>query len=514
MIDGKGRKIQMNIFLVEDEHWALAELVELFRRYETKHCIFPFSSGEEALAAADKYIPDLVLTDINMPGMDGLELIVALNEFHPGVKAIVLSVHDQFAYAQKGMKIGVIDYLLKPVRKDILFTTIDKTLHDISKDTKRETERIHGSITQQLLSSDAQENELSASIAGSKYFIAFFLVKDRSLERGWKDTPMGSFKSLFLKRLQERDIYCIDIDVKRKALLIPLEDESLIPFCKSCFAALYQQIIHYRIQVHMGYRIKKKDERLHSSFEALLKMLEEQMKFGISTFVTPDTRSVQAEIGGIWERVRLLHNFLKQGDIQKGKESIHKMILELRKKELTFKQLMLFVNDLFYSLKYNLQASSMTEISINTLHEDMNVLHELTTYDELSEWLASKVFELFSEQNPIDQNPKGLIPILINRIHSNYQHELSLQQFAADHHISLGYLSRLFKSQTGHTFSDYLIRQRIEKAKQLLSEGARITDVSSFVGYEDPKHFSYLFKKIVGEPPKTYAKRKKENTPP
>lgn len=504
----------MNIFLVEDEHWALAELVELFRIYEAEHRIFPFGSGDEALAAAYENTPDLVLTDITMPGMDGLELIKALIGVHPDLKAIVLSVHDQFTYAQQGMKMGVIDYLLKPVRKEVLYTAIDQTLLQIATDAKRKSERMHAAVTQMLLSSETQENEYAVSVTGSLYFAAMLQTNGHTSEEGGEDTSDGSIKSLFLDQLREQDIHCIDVGARRKVLLAALEDEHLIDYCTSCLQTLYQQMTCSGIQVHMGYVIKKRGESLNSGYTALINMIEEQRKFGMSTFVTPDTRSVQMEISEIWNRARLLQNFITQGDIQKGRDTIHSMVLELKRHELTLKQLTLFVSDLFYSLKYNLQASSKSDTQVTSLHEDMHVLREITTYDELSGWLTRKVIPLFGGQTPLDQKPKELVPFLLNYIHSNYQHDLSLQQFAAEHHVSLSYLSRLFKTQTGYTFSDYLIRHRIEAAKTLLREGARITDVSRLVGYEDPKHFSHVFKRIVGTPPKTYAQAQKRKFTP
>jgi two-component system response regulator YesN len=97
----------------------------------------------------------------------------------------------------------------------------------------------------------------------------------------------------------------------------------------------------------------------------------------------------------------------------------------------------------------------------------------------------------------------------MNWIHANYQGSLSLQQFASEHHVSLGHLSRLFKSQTGYNFSDYVIGYRIGKAKELLADGtSRPSEVGELVGYEDAKHFCHLFKRLTGETPTAYAKRK------
>jgi two-component system response regulator YesN len=102
---------------VEDERWALEELKALFKRYEPQHLVHAFENGEDALEAANSVVPHLVLTDITMPGMDGLELLAEIGRGHPEAKGIILSVHDDFAYAQRGMQTGVTDYLLKPVRK-------------------------------------------------------------------------------------------------------------------------------------------------------------------------------------------------------------------------------------------------------------------------------------------------------------------------------------------------------------------------------------------------------------
>jgi YesN/AraC family two-component response regulator len=148
------------------------------------------------------------------------------------------------------------------------------------------------------------------------------------------------------------------------------------------------------------------------------------------------------------------------------------------------------------------------EIQTMNLQEDLKIIYEFSLYDELAEWLENKIWGLYHDNVNQSIKPKDLIPLVLQWIHSNYQYNISLQQFAADHHVSLGYLSRLFKVQMEDTFSDYLIRYRIEKAKDLLTEGrVRLSDVSSMVGYEDAKHFSQLFKKIVGEPPVAFVKR-------
>ncbi|GGF99195.1 response regulator transcription factor [Paenibacillus abyssi] len=501
----------MNIFLVEDERWALAELVELFKIYEPEHQIYAFENGEDALAAASHTKPQLVLTDINMPGMDGLELISRLNRIDQTVKGIILSVHDQFEYAQKGVKIGVIDYLLKPVKKNVLYQTIDKSLEGIKSDDKQKEERLKWSITQMMFDCAMNEDEHTVSIYHRKYCIALLLLENWATKKSWKDTYIvesGIKKQFTYRAGKESEVVCVDIDSQRKVLLLPMTDDLHRSAIISNLRSFYQQLNHHRLHVHLSYVFKKEKERMHTCFDFLNKQIEEHMLLGNSTWIYPEMSSRDVDLSGIWDKVRVLEMLYKKGDILKGKEAIDKILLELQMKEITKRQLMLFINDLFYSLKYNLQSSEKRDININKLQEDIHLLDEITTFSELAKWLGDKIVDVFSGHEAKDMKPKGLIPVILNWIHTNYQYDISLQQFAADNHVSLGYLSRLFKSQTGYTFSDYLIRYRIGKAKELLIDGVdRMSDVGSLVGYEDPKHFRHVFKKIVGEPPNSYVKR-------
>jgi YesN/AraC family two-component response regulator len=505
----------MNIFVVEDEHWALTELIELFKIYEPAHRVYAFSNGEDALAAAARSAPMLVVTDINMPGMDGLELIRALNRVDQAVKGIILSVHDQFAYAQQGMKIGALDYLLKPVKKDVLYKTVDKAIVQIENETKQSDERKRLSVAQLLFASAAADNEVSLTVNRRKYGIALLMMENRATAQSGSEVLFSDVdlkRNLLYGDIREQDIYCVDLDRQRKAILIPVDDGSGCFSIRAGLMDLYRKLNDSGIHIHLCYMFKQANEEINKCFSLLNKQLEGHRRFGGSTFVSPEIKAEDADLSGMWDKVRALQAFIKRGDMPKAKEMIRKLSEELQTKEMTVRQLTQFVSDLLYSLKYNLLSSSAADIRINTWQEDSRALQEMSGYEELTEWLADKAFSLFSNSMPKDSKPKNLVPILLNWIHGHYQHELSLQQFAADNHVSLGYLSRLFKAQTGSTFSDYVIRYRIGKAKQLMAEGVdRLADISSLVGYEDAKHFSLLFKKIAGEPPHAFLKRIRAN---
>jgi YesN/AraC family two-component response regulator len=103
--------------------------------------------------------------------------------------------------------------------------------------------------------------------------------------------------------------------------------------------------------------------------------------------------------------------------------------------------------------------------------------------------------------------PRQLVRALVAAVHSAYADDISLQAFAAEHNVSLAYFSRLFKVEIGMTFSDYLTHVRIEKAKELLARcDLRLGDISVLVGYDDPKYFSQIFRKVAGMSPLDYQR--------
>lgn len=497
----------MNIFLVEDERWALAELEALFKRYEPQHRVLAFENGEDALEAAKSVVPHLVLTDITMPGIDGVELLAELGRSHPDVKGIILSVHDDFAYAQRGMQTGVTDYLLKPVKKETLYKAVDRLLARIEDESRSRSDRVAWSLLQRLLAADAMEHVKPADAEQQRMFMVLLLLENWASPLTWKDAGLEAsdilshFGSVLNK---ERDSHCITIDGRRRVLLLPAGNEAFTQSLKTKLQSLFQYVNTHGILLHVSFTLKKENESLNRSFIRLGKQLEEHLRIGEPTLASPDMKLAAPDISEIWVKARALQAQVKAGDMARGRDTISRIVKGLQYKEVTQKQLVQFASDLFYSLKFNLQAESSI-----LLQEDMSLLHEVADYEPIKEWLTAAVFGIAGKHTSKEQKPKGLIPVLMNWIHANYQGDLSLQQFASDHHVSLGHLSRLFKSQTGYTFSDYVSGYRISKAKELLADGtSRPSEVGELVGYDDAKHFSHLFKRITGETPTAFAKRK------
>ncbi|MCS7462805.1 response regulator [Paenibacillus doosanensis] len=505
----------MNIFVVEDERWALAELETLLARYEPEHGIYAFDNGDDALAAAADLRPSLVLTDINMPGIDGLELIEQLTKLDSAVKCMILSVHDEFEYARQGMQFGVGDYLLKPVKKEVLYQAVDKALHQLEQEHRRRDAWVNGSLAQMLLAEDdsVPDAELGREWNERLYAVVLLSLEKAPQIKGWKAAAVDFdawFRRLAQPPYPDSLIQCVDLDCRQRVLLVPMAAAAQTAALQPVLLELFEQLRQLPVPAHMAIALKEESVPLRQVYTGLKESLEEHAVFGAATCLPFGAKPQEAELLSAWDKVRIMEVHCKKGELLKGQETLGHIVDEMRLKRVTKRQLRLFIQDVLFSLKYHLLSSGGDKISLNDLQEDVRCLNDFTGYGELFDWLKEKLFRLYCVRpEPQDLNPKGLVPVLLQHIHAHYQNPISLQQFAAEHHVSLGYLSRMFKSQTGTTFSDYIAGYRIRKAQELLAGGIeRLQEVSRLVGYEDTKHFSALFKKFVGVSPMTYARKR------
>ena len=491
----------MNIFLVEDECWALMELEALCKAYEPEHRIYAFDNGDDAYQAALRIRPDLVVTDITMPGMSGLELISRLVELDPTVRAVILTVHDQFSYAQQALRLGVIDYLLKPVKKETFYQTIDEAVRRVQNDENLQQAKVKWLISQLLLKPEPSGSELEGELFREPCFLIEVIV-----EEGWNTVPpeVKSRMACFPEQAAAgRPCYVVELDASRLAMLLPITGSNAAAVYASELHKWFDEISR-QVVMHVGYRIKPVNENLYQVFHQLDKQLHDQMMFARPTWVEPSGSRQEADLDDVWDDVRMLGTHIKKGEILKIKETALHVAAKLSRKPLTRRQLETFVIDAVYSLRYKLlqTPAEMNDADMKLRLEDIHSYEELR--GKLEQWFT----DLCVRNGSRDSDPKELVPVVINWIQKSYHQNISLRQFANDHHVSLGYLSRLFKLQTGESFSEYLARYRIEKAKEFLAGGVeRIRDVCHLVGYDDVKHFSHIFKRMVGETPKVYQKK-------
>lgn len=500
----------MNIYVVEDEYWALMELEALMRRYETEHQIYCFGNGDDAYEAMKSIRPELVITDITMPGMDGLELVAKVKELSADIECVLLTVHDTFDYAKQGIHLGVADYLLKPINKDTLFETIDWILQVIEEKHSEREALQNWSLTQLLSNATEKENEQLALFDQQSFDMLYLLLGNWEASHSWSD--IDDYTEEIKQLLGPDEVWFLPIDQRRKVILIPSQSaaDKQIDIYRKIHSKLNQKCL-----VHIGYLFKTAEEKLRHAFDRLHRSMEQSILFGHASFVICDSVKKEVDVQALWNYVRLMENALSNGEFGSLKPIISKLMCEIEKKHLTQRQLVRLLWDMYYAISYKLENRLINEKTrIKDMEEKLAQMYTFLTFHEVEGLINQLVLYIAEDLKPLNLAPKHLIPIVEKWVKTDYAKNITFQQFADEHHVSLSYLSREFKEQTGVTFSEYLTQYRIKKAKEFLDSGLqRTAEVGEMVGYQDPKHFRTVFKKVTGITPTEYRRGDCKNRP-
>ncbi|MCJ7843197.1 response regulator [Lederbergia sp. NSJ-179] len=497
----------MIFFIVEDEYWALLELKTLLKKYQNEHTIYFYDNGEDACEEVPIYKPDLIVTDITMPGMDGLKLVQKVKGMDPKIKCILLTVHDTFDYAKKGIQLGVVDYLLKPIKKEALYKVMDHTIDDIKKNKQDMAEKEVWAINHLLLQPLRKSNHDLETFERQPLFLVYLLFGN------WNAPVSGDHLNMDVTEFKREvgislETWLLPLDQQRKLVLIAGEnDQYFIDFVLSSLFRYFKG----KEQVHISYIKKNEDHRLSEAYHQVHQLLDKYKRFGESSIIINDQEN-QKDISMFWTTVRVIERQIQQGELASINLQIKILIKQIKERRISQRQLFRFLSDMYYALIYKLQQTTNSIIQMNGIEETFAKLDCFVTFEELEDWmgeLITRIAEAFSSGGIA---PKHLIPKVRDWIEKSFADNITFQQFADEHHVSVSYLSREFKQQTKMTFSEYLMNYRIRKAQELFENGVeRTVDVGSLVGYHDPKHFRMVFKRITGMTPREYKKRIKTN---
>ncbi len=492
----------MNILVVEDEPLALDDLLAMLQPLAKVHTIIGCGSGAVALSEAERSLPDLVITDIRMPGIDGLELVRRLKAHSPDFVAIVLSGHSEFEYAREGMRLGITEYLLKPVRTDTLLQTISAALKALDEGRARDTQLREARIMRLLLRRH-RAAEVGPELLAGRWGLIISVCENWESPVVWSDTAVDRetmARSLSSQGLVPCDI--VGIDGHIRVCLVPM---SGVPphLLETAALRLHREMLSTGLLAHTTYAIKSAGENPAIIVSECLRRLTQGMLFAASTFLRPE-QAGEAPGVTIREQLRLVERTFADGKLSQVAVQVHTALVQLRQDGATQEMLIEALDRLFQLIQRHIkpdQGETLPERS--TL---VAVLRRLRTYDELATWVNLQIQPLLNLPRGTT-TPRQLVRSLVALVHNSYADEISLQVYAAEHGVSLAYFSRLFKDEVGMTFSDYLTNLRMEKAKELLARGdLRPAEISNLVGYEDPKYFSQIFRRAAGMSPLDYQR--------
>ncbi|WP_139903439.1 response regulator transcription factor [Clostridium thermarum] len=517
------------VLVVDDEKLIRTGVKTMIERkakdfYDVVLC----SNGLEALDIVSKEKIDIVITDIRMPEMDGITFIKKLQEFKFKPLILILSGYDDFNYAVEALKCGVQNYLLKPIKREELYESLDKIENIIKKSEETEAvknaysvhidEYIEAEIKNIILRTDISEAEienigkrLQFDLLNHKYYIGLLIKEENNkletdvslkqdisneiniiLDRYGKESQHSGFKTFQW----------------HNGLVIISQDISV-------FEIIKQKCLNdYRFRYHIG--LSNPGQGI-MSLKPCFAQAEEALKYRI--FINYHGNTV-IKYSDIQDRN-------KDYNLQSDKiEKLGNMLGTDRDKEIYSLFDEIFNENKFrnFSICYLEETNKLInhmvldeiEARIFSNEEDMlkkiqkfksiyNFKNYKQYYHELKDFIIS-INEYIKTMKEIYGN-KDKIDKAIEFINNNYHKDINLATVSNEVSLNYSYFSQVFKEHTGENFVSYLKRVRINKAKEILkSDESKVYEVGKMVGYDDSKQFSKHFRSITGVSPIEYKR--------
>jgi two-component system response regulator YesN len=485
-----------------------------------------YSNGLDALNVINTQSVDILITDIKMPLMDGLTLTRQALQRKPDLKVIFISSHNDFDFVREGIKLGIVDYILKQTLETeelvALLKRCVKQLEDelekkLELSNMRESNNNHALfITEQwlkkYLTDTVVEVEHMPSWLKGEY-ICMCVTLDRldelDQEYGYmhKSLLLADIKETFY-RFQSDGIACA-VDEGNIMLVFPFHESATR---SSIVNELHELLIsEIQIGITIGYRVGCGIHTLRDSLMLSRAACKRRFFEGngrIYSQPSQDEEDVLSQDENNLSSINLLEWSMKEHDQSTINEKIQWIGAQWKIRKMNEKDIKKEATQIL---------SSMFAKRLDMFHifERFDILRNAETMDDLLNSLGIQIKECLklSEQSKVN-NMGTVNPVekAIEYIYENINNELNLQLVADYVHVSKNYFCLLFKKHTGQNFIDFVILYRIKRAKELLLESEKkVYEVAEYSGFNDVKYFSKLFKRITGFTPIEYREQNKQS---
>ncbi len=522
--------------MIADDEERICQLIKALVDWDELHMelVGTAANGIDAAKLVIELQPDILITDIRMPGCDGLELIQKVKESNPSLEIVIISGYAHFSYAQTAIKYGVGDYLLKPINKIELMQTLEKLCAKINKRMEAEMDmkflrenhehdqtQTRSSLISKLLEDDMTETSMQTLQqtydlkVQPGVFQGICIKMDYSIEQINEkareivlekavDILQGNMKSVCYEvvlskhadagygilnyaQKQQEDIRrllrdCMNQLTVQKSILGPVDFSIALgqPVKQSELLgkSLRQSVegVQERILVGPGHLLEKIPERTGLKDQNLLEKYSRQMLHAVEVLSVEEGKAAVEILKDAILHTKNICGF-EIYDLVLSAGSLFLMQTEYKTKK---------EEELYFRQNCN-SCATITDIFACLLK------------------LQNKILGEICEERQND----ALRPIRIAKqyIQNHYQDPITLEEVSEVAGLSPSYFSALFKREIGEGFAKYLINIRIEQAKILLRESnASVSEICRQVGYNDLKHFTHTFDKATGLKPGAYRK--------
>lgn len=546
----------LKIFLAEDEV-VVRETIKRMIPWEELgfELVGEAADGEMALPLLIRQQPDLLITDIKMPFMDGLTLARLAKKEIPGLKVVILSGYDDFNYAKQAIGIGVEDYLLKPITKNALIERLseirsryehEKTQKEYYEKFQREMQAYEKNSSRDFFealvggSMDMMEvykraEKLGLDIVAEAYNVLIFTMNCDEDFSGQRD-EYSSWEAESLELLENffaghSSAMLFRSNIFSYGVLLKGQREAIEENTRACVDEIRKILSRQDGRREWFLAVGQSVERLsqiQKSYHTASRAFSQRYLYD-ENILYYDEMETMEHPGGQAETED--NAYLQKVDVNALNPAILQKFLSNGLQEETEN----FVKDYFYAIgqepmeslvfrNYVILNVRFSVISfIKGLGCDTNEMESADTEEVLAESgknmesaiayakkMISQAIEI-RDQNSGNKN-RSILKTVVDFIDSHYMdEEISLNTVANVANVSSNHFSALFSQNMGQTFIEYLTTLRMNKAKELLRcTGMRSSEIAGEIGYKDAHYFSYLFKKTQGMTPSDYRKARED----
>lgn len=544
----------LKIFLAEDEV-IVRETIKRMIPWEDLgfELVGEAADGEMALPLLLRQKPDLLITDIKMPFMDGLTLAKVAKKEIPGLKVVILSGYDDFNYAKQAINIGVEDYLLKPITKNALIERLTeiRSRYEHEKTQKEYYEKFHREMqayeknssrdffealvsgSMDMMEIYRRSEKLGLDIVAEAYNVLIFTMnceEDFSGQREgyseWEAESLELLEEFFSENTSAMLFRC---NIFSYGVLIKGQKETIEENTRSCVSEI-QRILDRKEQKRQWFvaagepveRLSQIQKSYYSASRAFSqRYLYDENILYYDEMTSMEKKNVTEDDSTYLQKVDvnalnpvILQKFLSNGLLEETENFVKDYFYAIGQEPL---ESLVFRNYVTLNVRFSVM-SFLKEIGCDTRtleQEDTeDVLSESSKSLENAIAYAEKIISqaiALRDQNSGNKN-RSILKTAVDFIDSHYMEEdMSLNKAANAANVSANHFSALFSQNMGQTFIEYLTNLRMNKAKEYLRcTSMRSSEIAGEIGYKDAHYFSYLFKKTQGMTPSDYRKARED----
>lgn len=416
-------------------------------------------NGRVAIQKADEFRPHIVLMDIRMPGIQGLEALKEIKTHSPQIKMVLVTAYEQFEYAKEALSLGVKEYLIKPAKRDQIVALLQRMVAEIEQDQRKRDEEF------------AMRDKYFQLLPLAETEMALVFMSDQVNE-----TEVGYLADILELSIDKGCALVLalpefghtpeqDLGIEKKKVYETVKNFAK-GFIKNRVGCVVSSMVHRHMVIFLIEKAEIKDEVLREEAHFLGAKLVETLH---------QQRSIDANVG--------------IGSVQMDIEGIRRSYFEA-----------VFAST--YPKNWG-NLCSFEDLKMLSLEGERETADKMMADNTSERTYVELAIKRIREER--EQRTWSVLDNAITFIQDKFREELSLEDVAEHVHLNPYYFSKVFKQQTGETFIDYVTRLRIERAKEFIKDGQfSLKEVCYMVGYKDPNYFSRVFKKVTGVAPTEY----------